>query len=101
MSEKTELPPAISGSKPQPKPAGWWSLPGHEFEGTREGVLKAIAARADVPDNWKRNAAEEIAALGDEYNFITVHAHVIVNVTPDKKKHERIYGFHITGQIKM
>lgn len=93
------LPPAISGSSAKAKPAGWWSLPGHTYDGSREGVLKAISEATDVPARWKEHIAAEIAELGDEYNHVTVNAHVCLH--QDGKKHQRIYDFDITGTIKL
>lgn len=112
-TEKSNLPPAITGSVRRPQPNGWWSLPGHEFDGSREGVLKAIAVakfwhlvdgkevQDDIPQRWKDMAVAEIGELPAEFNNVTVHAHVSIGLSPDGKTITRTYDFDVVGQKKL
>lgn len=112
-SENQNLPPKITGTARRPKPNGWWSLPGHEFDGSREGVLKAIESAKfshlvdgkevieDVPERWKRNIRDEIAELPSEFNHVTVHASVSIHKSDDGKRITRTYDFDVIGQIKL
>ena len=98
MSKQSVILAEASGSTERTKPAGWWSLPGHTYNGSRAGVLQAISI-SDVPQRWKDHISEEISELGDEFNHVTVNVHVSVH--KDAKKHQRNYDFDITGQIKL
>jgi len=95
----SKLPPKISGSKPKAKPEGWWSLPGHDFDGTRAGVLKAITEKTDMPQCWKDAIVAEINGLPEKFNHVTVDAHRCSGLTPDGKQHSTVYDIQVVGYI--
>lgn len=100
-SANPALPPVESGAKPRPKPEGWWSMPGHDFEGSREGVLAAVKARSDIPARWRETIIGEINDLPAEFNQVTIDAHVSVHTSEDGKRHQRVYDLNVTGSIKL
>lgn len=67
---KNPNPPAEVDPK---NPPGWWNIA--NVRGTREGVLKTIAAARDIPDHWKTALSADIQAVGPEFNFFYVDAH--------------------------
>jgi hypothetical protein len=111
--EKPNLPQVMSGSARKPKPNGWWSMPGHEFNGSREGVLKAISVakflhlvdgkevEEDIPQRWKDMVVAEIGELPPEFNYVSAHAHVSIGLSPCGKTMTRTYDIDISGEIKL
>ena len=51
---------------------GWWNL--SNVAGTREGVLKAIAA-SKAPPRWQAALKAEIESLDAKFNFVKLDAH--------------------------
>ena len=94
---KLNLPPAISGSKPQAKPSDWWSLPGHDFDGSRVGVLKAVNEKENMPQCWKDAIIAAINAKPENHNHITIDAHVCSGLSPDGKQHSEVYDIHVVS----
>ena len=107
------LPNVISGSVRRAQPNGWWSMPGREFDGSREGVLRAIQTakfwhlvegkevQDDIPQRWKDLVTAEIGELPPEFNHVTVHAHVSIGLSPDGRRLTRTYDFDVTGEKKL
>lgn len=106
---KPVVPPAVSGMKPRPKPEGWWSLPGHQFDGSRAGVLQAVQDDAGVPDCWKEALTARINAIPAEFNQVKIDAHACVQTSDDGKRqtsedgtrYTEIYHFHISAFKKL
>ena len=108
-------PPAISGSIRKPQPNGWWSIPGHKFDGSREGVLRALESATfrhlvegkeveeAIPKRWLDAIIADIAELPPEYNHVTLDAHACIGASPDPEKRvmKRTYALGITGSIKL
>lgn len=53
-------------------PPGWWKI---STKGTREGVLKAIDAEKDIPDEAKTFLKARVAAVDEQFNHIALDAH--------------------------
>lgn len=98
---KPNLPPKLAATAPRAKPPGWWSLPGHEFDGSRDGVLKAVAAADFVPEKWRKRIAEDINELKPQFNHVTVNCHVSIHLSPDGRREQWTYDYDITGCAKL
>lgn len=65
-------PRILHEQRPNLHNSGWWSL--ENINGTRDGVLKMIAASA-LPDFWKAAIKSEIDSQPAEFNYVKVNGH--------------------------
>jgi len=96
-----DLPPAVAGTKAEKRPAGWWSVPGHDFDGSREGVLTEIKKRLDIPACWRNAMIERVNGADAKFNHVTIDAHVCMGDVPGGKKATETYDFNFTWSVKL